>query len=124
MMGCSNPHPHGQAWSLSYIPAEAQTVLSSLREYDRRGSTNLLLDYAQNEIACKSPRLIVNGMHFAAMVPFWALWPYEVLICPTKRRIPNLTEMSSEEQDDLAVVFRHMTCKYDNRESKLCNEVF
>ena len=117
-MGCSNPHPHGQVWSLSYIPVEAQKVLSSLRAYSESsesGTSNLLLDYAQNEIESDSPRVIAKSVHFAAMTPYWALWPYEVIICPTRRRISNITDLSKDEKEDLASVFRRLTCKYDNR---------
>lgn len=114
MMGCSNPHPHGQAWSLSYIPFEAQTILSSLRAYHSQHGTNLLLGYARAEIDSKSPRIVVQGEHWAAMVPYWALWPYEMMIVPTRRRIPHVLDLQEEEKTDLADVFRKATCRYDN----------
>lgn len=117
-MGCSNPHPHGQAWSLSYIPTEAYKVLSSQLSYTSSSSSkssNLLLDYATTEISSKSSRIVLNSEHFVALVPYWALWPYEVIICPNKRRIGNVTELKEEEKADLATVLRKMTCRYDNR---------
>lgn len=117
MMGCSNPHPHGQAWSLSHIPSEAGKVLSSLKQYTtQKPGSNLLLDYAQMEVKTDSPRVIIKSEHFVALTPFWALWPFEVIICPHKRRIPHLLDLSAEEKADMASVLRRMTCRYDNRE--------
>lgn len=119
MMGCSNPHPHGQAWSLSYIPAEAQKLLRSQKEYFVKHSRVLLLDYVQAELKSKSPRIVVATEHFVALVPYWALWPYEVMICPAKRQIRNITELEPDEKEDLAQVLRRMTCRYDNREEQV-----
>lgn len=121
-MGCSNPHPHGQAWSLSYIPTEALKVLSSQASYTASSanrSSSLLLDYAQTEITSKSSRIVLNSEHFVALVPYWALWPFEVIICPNKRRIANVVELKEEEKQDLTNVLRKMTCRYDNRASLL-----
>jgi UDPglucose--hexose-1-phosphate uridylyltransferase len=115
VMGCSNPHPHGQAWSLDHIPSEALTIHESLRTYQEKNGSNLLLDYAQAELSSNSPRIVVNGEHFAALVPYWATWPYEALICPTNRQIPNITSLEEAEKRDLADVLRKLTCRYDNR---------
>lgn len=117
MMGCSNPHPHGQAWTLSYIPMEASKILNSQKSYhDSNNNSILLLEYAKAEIESNSPRIVVQGEHFAAMVPYWAVWPFEVIICPTKRHIPHLLQVNETEKQDLASVIRRMTCRYDNRE--------
>lgn len=116
MMGCSNPHPHGQAWTLSYIPMEALKILQSQKHYHESNNKSiLLLEYAKAEIESQSPRIVVKGDHFAAMVPYWAVWPFEVIICPTKRHIPHLLDLNDDETEDLASVIRKMTCKYDNR---------
>lgn len=116
-MGCSNPHPHGQAWTLSYIPIEALKILKSQKSfYDNNNNSVLLLEYANAEIESRSPRVVIQGEHFAAMVPYWAIWPYEVIICPTRRHIPHLVQLSESEKHDLASVIRKMTCRYDNRE--------
>jgi UDPglucose--hexose-1-phosphate uridylyltransferase len=115
MMGCSNPHPHGQAWTLSYIPKEAQKILDSQLAYYKSNKSHLLLDYAKVEIESNSPRVVVKSEHFAAMVPYWAVWPFEVMICPVKRRISHLLDLDEEEKADLASVIRKMTCRYDNR---------
>lgn len=118
-MGCSNPHPHGQAWTLSYIPVEALKVLNSQKAFYETNKTNLLLEYAKAELESESPRIVVKTEHFVALVPYWALWPFEVIICPTKRHIPHLLDLDEQEKDDLASVIRKMTCRYDNREPAL-----
>ncbi|KAL7009911.1 galactose-1-phosphate uridyl transferase [Cystobasidiomycetes sp. EMM_F5] len=119
MMGCSNPHPHGQAWSLSYIPGEAGKELKAQKQYsDSNNGAILLLEYAQAEIQSKSPRIVIQSEHFAALTPYWALWPFEVIVCPTKRHIPHIAALSEQEKQDFADVLRRLACRYDNREPK------
>lgn len=115
-MGCSNPHPHGQAWTLSYIPIESLKILNSQKQYyDSNNQSHLLLEYAKAEIESKSPRIVVKNENFVALVPYWALWPFEVVICPSKRHIRHLLDLKEQEKEDLAEVIRKMTCRYDNR---------
>lgn len=114
-MGCSNPHPHGQAWTLSYIPQEALKILQSQKSFHAQNNTQLLLEYAKAEVESDSPRIVVKTDHFVALVPYWAVWPFETIICPAKRHIPHLSELTNEEKEDLASVIRKMTCRYDNR---------
>lgn len=118
-MGCSNPHPHGQAWTLSYIPVEAHKILRSQKAFYEANKSNLLLEYAKAEIESDSPRVVVKSENFAALVPYWAVWPFEVIICPTKRHIPHLLDLTEEEREDLATTIRKMTCRYDNRKPSL-----
>ncbi|KAL9937614.1 hypothetical protein V8E36_003159 [Tilletia maclaganii] len=138
-MGCSNPHPHGQSWALDYIPLEPLRVLRSLKEYAHdpassaasiqrsfRASSSipsLLLDYADWELSQPPPspfsdqvgsRIIHTNQHFLAVVPYWALWPYEVLLLPRQRQIPSLAEMSEEEQTELAEMLGFVTKALDN----------
>lgn len=115
MMGCSNPHPHGQAWTLNYIPVEALKIFQSQKAYyEANGKSHLLLEYAKAEIESRSPRIVVQGTHFAAVVPYWAIWPFETMICPVRRHIPHLLDLNDDESEDLASVIRKMTCRYDN----------
>ncbi|KAE8254598.1 hypothetical protein A4X13_0g3357 [Tilletia indica] len=134
-MGCSNPHPHGQVWALDYIPLEPLRTLQSLREYaldssssstirDKTfGKPSLLLDYAAWELTQQPPspysdkigsRILHSNTHFLAVVPYWAIWPYEVLILPAQRQIPSLAEMSAEEQEALAEILGFTTKALDN----------
>lgn len=128
MMGCSNPHPHGQSWSLSYVPSIARKQLDSQLEFSRlsvpddsqapalsNGKPSLLLSYAHSEMQPKpSPRVIFSTDHFVAMVPYWALWPFEVMILPYKRHIASVLDLMDEERLDLANALRRATCRMDN----------
>jgi UDPglucose--hexose-1-phosphate uridylyltransferase len=125
-MGCSNPHPHGQVWSLDYIPEEPRKELQSMKEYandpinmgcakDGLGRPSLLLTYAQLELSQPDqPRVLEENADFVALVPYWALWPFEVLITPHRRQISSLAEMTAEEKINLADVVGKVTCRLDN----------
>lgn len=96
MMGCSNPHPHGQVWSLSQVPSLPSLELASLKEYSSRkelhspasgapkgaqGRQCLLCDYVSFErtIPRKEGRIVLSNNHWTALVPFWGVWPFEVM---------------------------------------------
>lgn len=127
-MGCSNPHPHGQSWSLSYVPTIARTQLDSLHEFSKlsvpsgstaplldNGKPSLLLNYAHSELQpSPSPRVIFSTNHFVALVPYWALWPFEVMVLPYKRQIASVIDLTEEESVDLAETLRRVTCRLDN----------
>ncbi|KAM0750622.1 galactose-1-phosphate uridylyltransferase [Meredithblackwellia eburnea MCA 4105] len=132
MMGCSNPHPHGQAWSLSYIPTIPATILESERKYAEdnqpkggapalsSGKPCLLLDYALSELendaagAGSESRVVYKGGEFVAVVPYWASWPFETMILPFKRHISSLAELTEVEAKDLAHVIGAVSRRMDN----------
>ncbi|BGP43699.1 galactose-1-phosphate uridyl transferase [Rhodotorula kratochvilovae] len=131
MMGCSNPHPHGQAWSLSYIPSIPATMLQAQRDFAHEhqpvegvptltnGRASLLLTYASHELTLhaqspSSSRVIHLGAHFLALVPYWAAWPFEVLVVPYKRHVPSLAYLTEEEREDMAAVMGNVGRRYDN----------
>ncbi|GAA5982351.1 hypothetical protein JCM10908_006608 [Rhodotorula pacifica] len=136
MMGCSNPHPHGQAWSLSYVPTIPRTIVHAQRDYAHQfaasasqgtegvprltnGLPSLLLTYAATELATyrtspDSSRVIHLGPHFLAVVPYWAAWPFEVLVIPHKRHVPSIAYLTEEEKLDLAKTLTSVGRRYDN----------
>jgi UDPglucose--hexose-1-phosphate uridylyltransferase len=112
MMGCSNPHPHSQVWATEHIPGEPASELERQRAYfDAHGRT-LLADYLAEEHRCKD-RILVANDHFTALVPFWAIWPFEVLVI-AHRDISCLTDLTSAEVSSLAAIFKQVTTRYDN----------
>lgn len=112
IMGCSNPHPHGQIWASDFLPTlPAKEDVAQSAYFARHGSP-LLLDYAQREVG--SERVVVAGEHFLAVVPFWAVWPFETLLLPTRRVIPHLNHLSADEQSDLAHVLKRLLLAYDS----------
>ena len=111
-MGCSNLHPHGQIWAGNFLPNEAATEDSSQKAYFQKHGSLLLLDYSQKEIAAGS-RVVAQNQHWLAVVPFWAVWPFEILLLPLRhvRRLPDLTGI---ERESLAGILSAVLVRYDN----------
>ena len=112
VMGCSNPHPHGQIWAQSSLPTQVQKTQDNLKAYFDKNGTNLLQDYLQQELKVKE-RVVVENDHFAAIVPFWAIWPFETMII-SKRHITKITDFTEDEVAAFAEVLKKLTTKYDN----------
>jgi len=112
VMGCSNPHPHGQIWAQSSIPTQVEKTQKNLKHYHTRHQRSLLKDYVDEELQ-KKERIVWENEHFVVLVPFWAIWPYETLIA-SKRHFGNLTEMTQEEMSAFAETIKAITVKYDN----------
>jgi UDPglucose--hexose-1-phosphate uridylyltransferase len=112
-MGCSNPHPHGQIWAGDFIPQEPAKEDLSQRDYFLEHGRPMLLDYAQAELRERS-RIVVEGEHWFAVVPFWALWPFETLLLPKASLIPRLTDLPGSHRLDLAETMRRLLVRYDN----------
>ncbi|KAG9318292.1 galactose-1-phosphate uridylyltransferase [Chiua virens] len=125
MMGCSNPHPHSQVWSTSILPTIPAKELSNLRNYalsstatmnGPKGYQNrpcLLCEYVAYERTA-GERIVVENNHFVALIPWWAYWPFELLVLPYKRHIPSLSHCTPEETRALADVISQVTIRYDN----------
>ncbi|OCG40265.1 galactose-1-phosphate uridylyltransferase [Gilliamella sp. Bif1-4] len=111
-MGCSNPHPHGQVWANSFLPNEIAREDLNMRNYFEKYHRNLLVDYAEKELINRE-RIVVETKYWLAVVPFWAIWPFETLLLP-KIHIPQLTQLNDEQQSDLAIALKKLTSRYDN----------
>ncbi|HBK82924.1 MAG TPA: galactose-1-phosphate uridylyltransferase, partial [Flavobacterium sp.] len=94
VMGCSNPHPHGQIWAQSSLPTQVQKTQDNLLKYYNSKNTSLLKAYLEQELELKE-RVVIENEHFAVVVPFWAIWPYETLVI-SKRHVENITQFTSE----------------------------
>ena len=112
MMGCSNPHPHGQIWANETLPNELAKELAAFADYRRLHDTTLLHDYLELELE-KQERLVCANDHFVLLVPFWAVWPFETLLI-SRRRVSALDELSDEERTALAGILQQATIRYDN----------
>jgi UDPglucose--hexose-1-phosphate uridylyltransferase len=112
MMGCSNPHPHSQIWATSIIPNEPAKELKAQINFLREKETCLLCSYLSTEIS-RQDRLLYRNDHFSAIVPFWAIWPFETMVI-ANRHCASLTDLTSEEITGLADVLKWVTTKYDN----------
>ncbi len=112
VMGCSNPHPHGQIWAQSSLPTNVEKTQANMKAYFDKNGRSLLADYLAEELNRKE-RIIAENTHFAVLVPFWATWPYETLII-SKRHFGNITQMTAEESTAFAAILKTITVKYDN----------
>ncbi len=112
MMGASNPHPHCQIWANENIPAEPAKELASLGAYAREHSSCLLCDYMALELKT-GERIVLQNDHFIALVPFWAIWPFETLVI-ARRHVGSLPELNDAERGALADVIKRLTTRYDN----------
>jgi UDPglucose--hexose-1-phosphate uridylyltransferase len=111
-MGCSNPHPHGQVWATQSLPNEAGREDEQQRAYLANRHSPLLLDYAGVEQSA-GERVVVADAHWVAVVPFWAVWPYEVLLLP-RRPVAHLPALLPDERDSLARLLKRLLVRYDN----------
>lgn len=111
-MGCSNPHPHGQAWCLDVVPTEVSHELTNMARYLAENGSNLLGDYVQLELAERT-RIVVENDHFVAVVPFWAVWPFETMVV-AKTHLLSLADFDDTHKAALADIVKRLTTKYDN----------
>ena len=112
IMGCSNPHPHGQIWANQTIPNEPRKEQESQQAYTERYGACLLCDYLQLETKAAT-RIVVENTYFAALVPFWAVWPFEVLLV-SKWHTGDVGSLNSFMREGLADIFKQLTTRYDN----------
>ncbi|HEX8903987.1 MAG TPA: UDP-glucose--hexose-1-phosphate uridylyltransferase [Longimicrobiaceae bacterium] len=112
VMGSSNPHPHGQIWAQRSVPLLPAREGERQAEYLARHGRTLLGDYLALEEA-RGERLVCGNDHFAALVPFWAVWPFETLVV-SRRPAAAITALDDAERDGLADVLRRLTARYDN----------
>jgi UDPglucose--hexose-1-phosphate uridylyltransferase len=112
VMGASNPHPHCQAWATGGVPLIPSRKLASQSAYLAAHGQDLLGDYLAEERR-SGERLVCANEHWTVIVPYWAVWPFETIVVPT-RRVPDLPSLTSEEKDALADVLKRLNARYDN----------
>ena len=112
IMGCSNPHPHCQVWANRTIPNEPRKEQESQLAYQQLHKTCLLCDYLELERKAAT-RIVCENDSFLALVPFWAIWPFEILLV-SKQHTGDLLSFSTAEGFDLADILRQTTIRYDN----------
>ncbi len=112
IMGCSNPHPHGQIWAQKSIPVELSKASKMQKQYFKKHNSVLLHDYLQKELDRKE-RIVVENDGFVCLVPYWAVWPYETMILP-RRSVQNIAQLTQAEKKDFADIYKKITIKYDN----------
>jgi len=112
VMGCSNPHPHGQVWASDSLPNEPAKEDRQQAMYQSEYGAPLLLDYLQREVET-GERIVVEDEHWVALVPYWATWPFETLLLP-RRHVARIDHLDNSERDNLAVILKRLLTRYDN----------
>ena len=111
VMGCSNPHPHGQIWSQSTLPNEVDKKDQQQKTYFSKNNSSLLGDYLKQELEANE-RIIYQNDDFVVLTPFWAVWPFETMIVP-KKQFANITKISEQESFNFADAISKITKAYD-----------
>ncbi|MEN9936957.1 MAG: hypothetical protein RLZZ387_3536 [Chloroflexota bacterium] len=112
MMGASNPHPHGQIWATEHLPLTIEREQESQAAYLAQHGRSLLSDYLEQELA-DGARIVVENEHFVALVPFWAVWPFETMVV-SRRHVGAIVDLEPAERTGLADILRRLTTRYDN----------
>jgi UDPglucose--hexose-1-phosphate uridylyltransferase len=112
MMGASNPHPHGQIWATEHVPDEPAAETAALEGYRSAQGSCLLCDYTRRELG-EGVRVICENDAFLAVVPWWAVWPFETLVL-AKRHVRSLLDFGEAEREGLAGILKQLTTRYDN----------
>ena len=112
VMGCSNPHPHGQIWASNQMPDIPTSEDEQQLKYMRKTNNVMLVDYIRQEIG-RGQRVVVESDHWVAVVPYWATWPFETLLVP-RRHIQRLPDVTDVERHDLASIMKRLLTRYDN----------
>jgi UDPglucose--hexose-1-phosphate uridylyltransferase len=112
IMGCSNPHPHGQIWASQTIPNEPRKEQESQLAYAAKFGACLLCEYLQVEAQAKI-RVVLENEHFVTLVPFWAVWPFEVLVI-CRQHLRDVLALNSAMRASLADMLKSITTRYDN----------
>ena len=111
-IGVSLTHPHSQIYALPFIPPRIAVELKNFRRYMEEKGSCLLCTIIEKERR-ENKRLIYENDGFVCLLPFFAMWPYEVHVYP-KRHVTSLSELSNEERLQLADALRIITGTYNN----------
>jgi len=112
MMGASNPHPHCQIWSTATVPNIPRMEQEAQLAYRDAHGLCLLCDYYRLEKTAGA-RTVVENEHFLALVPYWAVWPFETMVL-SRRHVAGMDELNPAERDALSEVLKRLTTRYDN----------
>lgn len=112
IMGCSNPHPHCQAWATETMPVEPAKEHAAQEKFLAEQCKCLLCTYLQAE-GRNEERIVCQNDSWMALVPFWAKWPFETMIV-SKRHVAHMGELTDAERSGLADIMKRLTTRYDN----------
>ncbi|MEU5613830.1 galactose-1-phosphate uridylyltransferase [Streptomyces sparsogenes] len=110
-IGVTLGHPHGQIYGYPFTTPRTQLMLRSLAEHRERTGRNLFDDVVADERA-DGRRVVLEGEHWIAFVPYAAHWPYEVHLYP-KRRVPDLRELDEGARTEFPQMYLELLKRFD-----------
>ncbi|MDX6613895.1 MAG: UDPglucose--hexose-phosphate uridylyltransferase [Blastocatellia bacterium] len=110
-IGVTLHHPHGQIYAYPFVPPRIATELKQFTHYQESTGACLLCDVLAEEFQARR-RIVAENDSFAAVIPFFARWPYETHIY-SKRHFQAITDMSDPEARDLASILKTVLVAFD-----------
>lgn len=110
--GASSRHPHSQIWASADIPPDPLTEQTNQKSYAQTHGGCLLCDYLMLELSLKE-RIVCENDGFVALVPYWAIWPFETMVIP-RTHFGAINEMDGALRGHLADIIKRLTTRYDN----------
>ncbi|HWC16987.1 MAG TPA: UDP-glucose--hexose-1-phosphate uridylyltransferase, partial [Terriglobales bacterium] len=112
MMGASNPHPHCQVWASESLPNYPASEQNAQLEFRKENHKCLLCEYQRLELE-NGARIVCSNDFFVVLVPFWAVWPFEVIVL-SREHLTGLDQLSGHAERGLAEILKRITSRYDN----------
>ena len=112
MMGASNPHPHCQIWANENVPNYPAAEQRSLLQYLKNHNQCMLCEYLKLERQ-EASRIVCSNDAFTVVVPFWAVWPFEVLVL-ANAHVTGFDQLNEHDGRCLAEILKRITSRYDN----------
>ncbi|OLZ67775.1 galactose-1-phosphate uridylyltransferase [Streptomyces sp. IMTB 2501] len=110
-IGVTLGHPHGQIYAYPFTTPRTALMLRSLAAHkEATGGENLFDAVLERELAAE--RVVLEGEHWAAFVPYAAHWPYEVHLYP-KRRVPDLLALDEAARTEFPQVYLELLRRFD-----------
>ena len=111
MMGASNPHPHGQIWATQHVPDEPALECVAQRTYFKEHGRALLAAYLEMELK-QGQRIVAENDAWVALVPFWAVWPFELMLLP-RTPVTTMAAQTQAHRAGLAAILSVVTRGYN-----------
>ena len=110
-VGASNPHPHCQIWADATVPDVPRKEHDAQTAWTTSKGTCLLCEYLAVE-RTQGERIVWSSETCTALVPYWAVWPYEILLLPN-RHVTALDRLDERERNGLAEAVQNVVRRYD-----------
>jgi UDPglucose--hexose-1-phosphate uridylyltransferase len=110
-IGVTLQHPHGQIYAYPFTTPRTALMLRSVATHkEMTGGENLFDAVLERELA--DERVILEGEHWVAFVPYTAHWPYEVHLYP-KRRVPDLLGLDEAARTEFPKIYLELLRRFD-----------